>query len=69
MVDAYIDECLQKKGKKISRTMIWKTAGYKSRTEFERWERYFYETRNRKANAAAAQLFRRLLLKEKPHLK
>lgn len=69
MVDAYIDECLQVKGEKISRTMIWKAAGYKSRTEFERWERYFYETRNRKANAAADQLFRRLLLKEKPHLK
>src|SRR5262249_25657642 len=38
-VDAYIEEVYKRTGKHITRTDIWKSARYKSRTEFERWER------------------------------
>jgi hypothetical protein len=38
-VDSYIQGVLQQTGQKITRTDIWKSAGYKTRTEFERWQR------------------------------
>jgi hypothetical protein len=62
-VDAYIAEVLEKTGKKITRKDIWQKAGYKSRTEFERWERQ--DTKH--PNAAAAKNFSRIL-QDKPHL-
>lgn len=67
-VDAYIAEVLQKTGKRITRTDIWKKAGDKSRTEFERWESRWYERHNRKPNQAANRRFAKILT-EKPHLK
>jgi hypothetical protein len=63
-VEAYIKEVLDKKGKRITRTDIWKNAGYKTRTEFERWERD--DPRNQ--NKTAGERFRAILF-EKPHLK
>src|ERR1022692_495314 len=62
-VDAYIEEC-RKAGKRVTRTDIWKKAGYKSRTEFERWER---NDPNR-PNKSAHERFTGILA-EKPHLK
>ena len=38
LVDAYIEEVRSKIGKRITRKDIWLKAGYKTRTEFERWE-------------------------------
>jgi hypothetical protein len=65
MVDAYIEEVRSKSGKPITRKDIWSKAGYKSRTEFERWER-----RDPKhPNKAADKTFTRILSVEKPHLK
>jgi hypothetical protein len=63
-VDAYIEEVSSRTGKRITRTDIWKSARYKSRTEFERWERNDLEHPNKTAN----QRFTRILT-EKPHLK
>jgi hypothetical protein len=65
MVNAYIDEVLAKTGKRITRTAIWKRAGYQRRTEFERWER----NDAKRSNKAANERFTRLLLVDKPHLK
>jgi len=64
MVDAYIAEVLDKTGKRITRTAIWRKAGYKSRTEFERWQRQD----PKRLNPSAADAFNRVL-REKPHLK
>ena len=63
-VDAYIEEVLKETGRRITRTEIWKSAGYKTRTEFERWER---NDPNR-PNTAAHKTFTDILTK-KPHLK
>ena len=63
-VDAYIEEVFSRTGKRITKTDIWKSARYKSRTEFERWERNDLEHPNKTAN----QRFTRILT-EKPHLK
>ena len=49
---------------RITRTDIWKHAQYKSRTEFERWQR----SDPKNPNASADQAFSRIL-REKPHLK
>lgn len=62
-VDAYIEEIFSRTGKWITRTDIWKAARYKSRTEFERWER-----NDRRATRTAHDRFTRIL-SEKPHLK
>jgi hypothetical protein len=62
-VQAYIDEVLEKTGKRITKTDFWKSARYKTRTDFERWQR-----KDPKATKAANERFTRLL-KEKPHLK
>ena len=54
-VDAYIEEVLSKRSKRISRKDIWVKAGYQTRTEFERWQR-----RDRKhPNKAADKNFMR----------
>lgn len=63
MVDAYIQEVLRVRQKRITRTDIWREAGYSSRTEFERWERH-----DRRATRAANENFSRIL-SQKPHLK
>jgi hypothetical protein len=63
-VDAYIEEVLRKKRRRITRSDFWSEAGYQTRTEFERWER-----RDEKyPNQAADESFNRVL-REKPHLK
>jgi hypothetical protein len=62
-VDAYIAEVRQN-GKEITRSNIWKAAGYGSRREFERWERNDSERQNKTADRRISQV-----LREKPHLK
>jgi hypothetical protein len=62
-VQAYIVEVFEKTEKRITRTDIWKSARYKTRTEFERWQR-----NDPKATRSANERFTRLLM-EKPHLK
>ena len=62
-VDAYIEEVRDKTGKQITRTDIWKKAGYNDRSDFERWER-----RAKSATNAAHRNITRVL-NEKPHLK
>lgn len=61
-VNSYIQEVLAQTGKRITRTDIWKKAGYRSRTEFERWQRG-----DKRANKAADKNFNRILT-DKPHL-
>jgi hypothetical protein len=64
LVDKYIDEVYDRTGKRITRTEIWRKAGYSTRTEFERWQR-----QDPKATPTAHEKFMRLLQKERPHLK
>ena len=63
-IDAYIEEVHQKTGKKITRTAIWREAGYKTRTALERWERNDLKRRSVRADDKFTQI-----LKSKPHLK
>jgi hypothetical protein len=63
-VDAYIAEVYKETGRCITRTDIWKSARYKSRTEFERWER----NDGARPNKTAHEQFTRVL-REKPHIK
>jgi hypothetical protein len=65
LVNDYIEEVFKKTRKRINRTAIWKAAGYKTRTEFERWERDDPQKRNKTAH----ERFMRILTTEKPHLK
>jgi hypothetical protein len=65
IVNAYIEEVRIKTGKRITRKDIWSKAGYKNRTEFERWQRQDA----RYPNKAAEETFARILYLEKPHLK
>jgi hypothetical protein len=62
-VDSYIEE-VRKAGQRITRTTIWKFAGYKSRTEFERWERNDLDHPNKAADGRFTRI-----LTERPHLK
>jgi hypothetical protein len=62
-VNAYIEEVFSRTGKRITRKDIWKSAGYDSRTEFERWER----NDPKRPNKAANERFTKILAK-KPHL-
>ncbi len=64
MVKAYIEEVRSKKNKRITKRDIWRLAGYRARTEFERWERQD----SKRPNKAAHENFSRIL-REKPHLK
>lgn len=66
-VDAYIQEVFLKTGRRITRTIIWKEAGYTSRAEFERWESGWYERHGGKPNKTASRRFNDLLTR-KPHL-
>jgi hypothetical protein len=61
-VDAYIEEA-RRAGVTINRTEIWRKAGYKTRSEFERWER----NDPRATRTADANITR--ILTEKPHLR
>jgi hypothetical protein len=67
-VDSYIEEVFKATGRRITRTEIWKKAGDKSRTEFERWESLWYEKKHRKPNGAANRRFTQILT-NKPHIK
>jgi hypothetical protein len=67
-VQTYIDEILNKTGRRITKKDIWSAAGYKSRAEFERWESGWYEKRGKNTNQSADKNIRRVLA-EKPHLK
>jgi hypothetical protein len=64
LVDAYIAEVLRVKNKRIFRSDIWKEAGYKDATAFQRWQR-----NDRRSSESDNRAFTRLLLIEKPHLK
>lgn len=65
IVKAYIEEVRSKRNKRITKKNIWMAAGYKTRTEFERWER----EDPKHPNKAADEAFTRVLCHEKPHLK
>jgi hypothetical protein len=65
LIRAYIEEVRRKTGKRITKKDIWSKAGYRTRTEFERWER----RDPRHPNKAADESFTRILDVEKPHLK
>ena len=62
-VDEYIAEVLRVKKKRLSRTDIWKAAGYGDATAFERWQRNDSRTTKRDDRAFSK------ILTEKPHLK
>jgi hypothetical protein len=62
-IDAYISLVESKTGERITRTDIWKKAGYRHRREFEGWQRGQARTGSAVDNAI------RLVLREKPHLK
>jgi len=62
-VDSYIDEVFRATGKRITKTIIWKGFGYKTRTEFERWQRD-----DPRATKIAHARFNSVLT-QKPHLK
>jgi hypothetical protein len=64
VVDKYIDDVYRLTGKRVTRTQIWKKAGYTTRTEFERWQR-----QDPRATSAAHDKFMKLLLQERPDLK
>ena len=63
-VNAYIDEVFQQTGKRITRKQIWQAARYKSRTDFELWQR-----NHPKATKTAHNRIMRLLFIDQPHLK
>jgi hypothetical protein len=62
-VDAYIREVFLVKKKRITRSDIWKAAGYKEATAFERWQR-----NDHRSSKSDDRAFTRVLT-EKPHLK
>jgi hypothetical protein len=64
LVDGYIEEVLRLTGRRVTRTQIWKTAGYSAPTEFQRWQRNDPGT-----TKAAHEKFVRYLQIEKPDLK
>lgn len=61
-VDKYIEEVFRIKKKRITRTDFWRASGYRSATEFERWQRN--DSRTSKDHDRS---FTRVLT-EKPHL-
>ena len=62
-VDEYIEEVFRVKKKRIFRNAIWKAAGYREATEFERWQRN--DPRSSKKHDSDFTS----VLTEKPHLK
>ena len=63
LVNSYIDDVKARTERRITRTDFWKAAGYRTRTEFERWQR-----NDARATRSATRAFERIL-REKPHLK
>jgi hypothetical protein len=61
LVDSYIQAELLRTGKRTTRTAIWKAAGYKSASEFERWQR-----RDSLGSKAADRNFTRIFTEKKP---
>jgi hypothetical protein len=62
-VDAYIEEVFRVTGKELKRVDLWRSVGYRSRSDFECWERG-----DPRATKAASERFT-AILREKPHLK
>jgi hypothetical protein len=62
-VEAYIDEVFEKTGERITKIDFLRSAGYRNRTEFQRWQR-----NDPKTTKIANERFIRVL-KGKPHLK
>ena len=62
-VDAYIDEVFQAKGTRITKSQIWRKAGYKDKSTFQRW------CNGKLPEHGAADTAFRTVLREKPHLK
>ena len=63
-VDHYIEEVWEVARRRLTRADIWRSARYKTRTEFERWERNDF-----RATKSATNRFTKMILSEKPHLK
>jgi hypothetical protein len=63
LIDAYVEEVYRLREKRITRAAIWKAAGYKTRTQCERWER----DDPRQTKLVHQHIMR--VLREKPHLK
>lgn len=61
LVDSYIESTRLRTGERITRTSIWTAAGYKSRSEFERWQR-----RDPQSSKAADRTFTRILAATRP---
>jgi hypothetical protein len=55
IVDAFLDRVLTESGRGITRTDLWKVAGYKDATQFERFQR------NHNASYGSLQKFNRLM--------
>ena len=62
-VNNYIQEVVKVTGQQISRADLWREAGYKDPTAFERWER-----NDRRGTAKADRAFKSVLVR-KPHIK
>jgi hypothetical protein len=56
MTNAFIEACLRETGVRVTRTMIWRSLGYKYRSEFERWE-----SNHPRATKKSAENFARVL--------
>ena len=59
LVDEFIALVLQETGERITRTDIWRTAGYREATDFERFQR-----NDRRASKASTATFSRILQME-----
>ncbi len=56
MVDAFLQNCLEATGVRITKKMIWRAAGYTQRSEFDRWQ-----AEKPSATKSANASFRRIL--------
>jgi hypothetical protein len=55
-VDAFIEKCFSGPQVRVTRTMIWRSLGYKYRSEFERWENNHVRATKRSAENFARVL-------------
>ena len=62
-VNTYLEEARIETGTRITRADIWRSAGYRDSTEFERWER-----NDKRVNVSANRLFQSILSR-KPHIR
>ena len=62
-VTAYIEEVFKKTGERITKSQIWRAAGYRSRASLEQWERG-----DSRSHGIVDERFRSLILVEKLHL-